>query len=422
MSFKLSAHRQEWPALIGSFAYFFSLLCGYYIIRPVRDEMGVQAGLSSLPWLFTAVFFVMLALMPVFGWLVSHVPRRRLLPALYVFFALNLVAFYICMTGNPLGFEGKDVAKVFYIWVTVFNLFAVSVFWSFMVDLWNKEQAKRLFGFIAAGGTLGALAGPTLTAAMVKSIGVPALLLLSAGFMLLCVAIIVWLGRWGAANGAISVDEERAMGGSLWDGLKLVVTKPLLLWLCALILLLACLGTVMYFEQQRLVAIAFATPAERTQFFAQLDLVTNLIVLALEIFVTPIILVRFGLLPALMILPVLTLLSFGWMSVDASLSAVAIGLVLRRAAEYALAKPAREALFASLSREEKYKAKNVIDTLVHRGGDMSGSWLTGWLKAVAPSTGQSAMLAIPLALGGIVAAYCLAKTHQKIEQKQSEAG
>lgn len=418
MNLKLTAHRQEWPALIGSFAYFFCLLCGYYIIRPVRDEMGVQAGLSSLPWLFTAVFFVMLALMPVFGWLVSHVPRRKLLPALYIFFALNLVAFYIGLTSNPWGFDSKDVAKVFYIWVTVFNLFAVSVFWSFMVDLWNKEQAKRLFGFIAAGGTLGALAGPALTAVFVKSTGVPALLLLSAGFMLLCVVIIVWLGHWGAANGVITVEEERAMGGSLWDGLKLVATKPLLLWLCALMLLLTCLGTVMYFEQQRLVAMAFSSSAERTQFFAQLDLVTNLIVLGLEIFVTPIILVRFGLLPALMILPVLTLLSFGWMSLDASLSAVAIGLVLRRAAEYALAKPAREALFASLSREEKYKAKNVIDTLVHRGGDMTGSWLAGWLKALTPSTGQAALLAIPLALGGIFAAYRLAKTHEKIEQNK----
>ncbi len=246
MDFKLSAKRQEWPALIGSFAYFFSLLCGYYIIRPVRDEMGVQAGLASLPWLFTVVFFVMLALMPVFGWLVSHVPRRRLLPALYTFFAINLIGFYICMTHNPAGFDSKEVAKVFYIWVTVFNLFAMSVFWSFMVDLWDKEQAKRLFGFIAAGGTLGALAGPTLTAVFVKSIGVPALLLLSAGFMLLCVAIIVWLGRIGAASGAITVDEERAMGGSLWDGLKLVATKPLLIWLCVLMLLLTCLGTVMY--------------------------------------------------------------------------------------------------------------------------------------------------------------------------------
>lgn len=421
MNFKLTANRQEWPALIGSFFYFFSLLCGYYIIRPVRDEMGIQVGLANLPWLFTVVFFVMLGLMPIFGWLVSHVPRRRLLPALYIFFALNLVAFYIAMTSNQLGqfgMDSKDVAKIFYIWVTVFNLFAVSVFWSFMVDLWSKEQAKRLFGFIAAGGTLGALAGPTLTAAFVKTIGVPALLLLSAGFMLLCVAIIIWLGRWGAANGAISAAEEKAMGGSLWDGLKLVATKPLLLWLCALMLLLACLGTVMYFEQQRLVAAAFTSPAERTQYFAQLDLVTNLIVLGLEIFVTPIILVRFGLLPALMVLPVLTLLSFGWMSMDASLSAVAIGLVLRRAAEYALAKPAREALFASLSREEKYKAKNVIDTLVHRGGDVAGSWLTGWLKAAAPSAGQSALLAIPLAVGGIAAAYCLAKTHEKIERNQ----
>lgn len=419
MNLKLTAHREEWPALIGSFVYFFCLLCGYYIIRPVRDEMGIQVGLANLPWLFTLVFFVMLVLMPIFGWLVSHMPRRRLLPALYLFFSLNLVAFYVCMTSNPLGFETKDVAKTFYIWVTVFNLFAVSVFWSFMVDLWNKEQAKRLFGFVAAGGTLGALAGPTLTAVSVKSIGVPALLLLSAGFMVACVLIIVWLGHLGAASGAITSEEEVAMGGSLWDGLKLVATKPLLLWLCALMLLLACLGTVMYFEQQRLVATAFAKPAERTQFFAQLDLVTNLIVLVLEIFVTPIILVRFGLLPALMILPVLTLLSFVWMSVDASLSAVAIGLVLRRAAEYALAKPAREALFASLTREEKYKAKNVIDTLVHRGGDMAGSWLTGWLKSMAPSVGQSALLAIPLAVGGIFAAYSLAKTHEKIEKAGS---
>ncbi len=418
MTFNLRAvKRDELPAFIGSFAYFFCLLCGYYLIRPVRDEMAIQAGLANLPWLFTAVFLVMLALTPVFGWLVSHVPRRQLLPWLYAFFAMNLLFFYALMVSKV---EVQRTAQAFYIWVTVFNLFAVSVFWSFMVDLWNGEQAKRLFGLIAAGGTLGALAGPALTALLVKELGVPNLLLMSAAFMSLCVVIIVWLGRWGATHGALSAQEEKPMGGSLLDGIKLVLKTPLLLWLCALIFLLASLGTVMYFEQQRLVASAFASSAERTQYFAQLDLVTNFLVLLIEIFVTSFIMTRFGLLPALLVLPIMTVLSFAWIAADPSLTVVAGGLVLRRVAEYALAKPAREVLFTSLSREAKYKAKNVIDTVVHRGSDMVGSWLSGWLKALTANQIPVAWLTIPLAVLSMVAAWRVSKSYQGMAEPVSE--
>ncbi|MFN0314700.1 MAG: NTP/NDP exchange transporter, partial [Burkholderiales bacterium] len=257
--------REELPAVAASFAYFFCLLCGYYVLRPVRDEMGIQAGLGNLPWLFTATLGAMLVAVPVFGWLSSKFPRRTLLPGIYLFFALNLLAFYFLFSR---GIAVGDTAKVFFVWVSVFNLFVVSVFWSFMADLFSTQQAKRTYGLIAAGGSVGAICGPALSAILAKPLGVANLLLISAVFLLGAVACIVYLGGW--AKGREKREDKRAMamGGGIWEGVKLVLTSRYLLAICGFVLLYSSLSTFLYFQQQHIVAAAYTDPGKRTALFA----------------------------------------------------------------------------------------------------------------------------------------------------------
>src|SRR5512139_223732 len=200
----------ELPAALWSFACFFSLLAGYYVLRPIRDEMAMQVGQARLHELFTAVFVTMLAVAPVFGWLTRTFPRKRLLPWLYAFFVANLVGFFAIFEAG--GVQDGLTARAFFVWVSVFNLFAVSVFWSLMADLYDTAQAKRLYGFIAAGGTAGALAGPSLTA-----------LLVSAGFLLVTMLAVTRLRDWAARTGAAGTTEEAPIGGSIWAGLTDVV-------------------------------------------------------------------------------------------------------------------------------------------------------------------------------------------------------
>jgi AAA family ATP:ADP antiporter len=246
------------------------------------------------------------------------------------------------------------------------------------------------------------------------------LLPISALFLCGCIAALLYLSSWARRHGTAKAKEEKALGGGILDGLKLVLQKPLLLWMCALLLLMAIAGTLMYFEQQRLVAKAFSSSTERTQYFAQLDLVTNAVVLLVEIFFTSQVMKRFGLLPALLALPVLTVVGFIWLAVNPALFVIATLLVLRRAAEYALAKPAREVLFTVLSKEEKYKAKNVIDTVVHRAGDATGAWLSTALKTLAPSTGEVAAMLTPVGLVSCGVAWYLARAHE-LKQRDASA-
>ncbi|MBL8522113.1 MAG: MFS transporter, partial [Betaproteobacteria bacterium] len=200
--------RDEWPAFLWSFAYFFFLLCGYYVLRPVRDEMGIQGGLKNIPWLWTGTFVAMLLVTPLFGWISSRWPRRKFLPGVYGFFILNLLFFYFAMNSDAL--DKTAVASAFFIWVSVFNYFVVSVFWSFMTDIYDSVTAKRLFGAIAAGGSIGAMTGPIITAALVKQVGIPNLLLISGVLLGIAIACIVSLGRWAKARQA----ERAAAGGT----------------------------------------------------------------------------------------------------------------------------------------------------------------------------------------------------------------
>ncbi len=391
--------RDEITATLWSFAYFFCLLCSYYMLRPVRDEMGIQGGVEHLPWLFTATFLAMLATVPLFGWVSSRFPRRKLLPIVYLFFAANLLVFYVLMKS---GVAPARMARAFFVWVSVFNLFVVSVFWSFMVDLFRNDQAKRLYGFISAGGSIGALAGPLLTAHLAPSIGPENLLPVSAAVLCLSVICIWRLAKWSKHNPAErrsppeKVDEP--LGGNIFAGITLALQSPYLIGICIYVMLGTLLGTFLYFHQANIVAVDIPSPGERTALFAKIDLAVNALTLFCQLFVVGRLVGLFGVGATLMILPVLGAAGFLAIGVFPTLGVLIVFQVIRRAAEYAIARPAREVLFTVLNREEKYKSKNFVDTVVFRGGDAASGWLFEGLRMLGLGFSGIAFVGVPIAL------------------------
>jgi len=392
----LKLHPGEGRAVAWAFAYFFLLLASYYILRPLRDEMGIAGGLSKLPWVFTGTFLAMLAAVPLFGFLSSRLPRRRLLPMVYGFFILNLLLFYAAFQVDG----WRDwTARAFFIWVSVFNLFVVSVFWSFMVDLFRSDQGKRLFGLIAAGGTAGAITGPTLTALLAAPLGPVNLLPVSALLLSGSVLCIHRLARWADRQPAEAARPDGApLGGSILAGLTLIVRSPYLLGIALFMLLFTTLATFLYFEQAHIVARSFTDSAERTRFFALLDLGVNMLTVVTQVLITSRLLGRLGVARTLALVPLLSAIGFALLALTPVLAVLAGMQVLRRAGEYAITRPARELLYTVVDRETKYKAKNALDTVVYRGGDALAGWLFAGLKHLGFGTTAIAWIAVPLAL------------------------
>ena len=402
----LSVRPGEVRGLFWSFTYFFSLLCSYYIVRPMRDEMGIAGGVDKLQWMFTGTFLVMLAAVPVFGWVTRRFPVRRFLPYVYYFFIANLLIFFILFKSN---ISHAYVARGFFIWASVYNLFIVSVFWSFMADSFSTDQARRLFGIIAAGGTAGALTGPALTAVLVMALGPTNLLLVSAVFLSLAVCCIYQIIDWrqsapaDKSSGSVSDRDSRdsargqAMGGSILAGIRLVFGSSYLMGICLLMLLFTTLATFLYFQQAQIIRDSFNSAADRTAVFAAMDFTVNALTIGTQLFLTSRIIDRLGLKWTLAIIPIAIGLGFallGWMPALSILIAVQ---VLRRAGNYAIMRPAREMLYVVLGKEEKYKAKNFIDTVVYRGGDAISAWAYAGLTAAGLGLGGIAFVAVPLA-------------------------
>ncbi len=378
----LGARHGEERAVIIAFAYFFLLLCSYYLLRPVRDAMAAHAGLGRLPELFTYTFLVMLVITPLFGALVSRVRKRRLLPVVYGFFALNMFGFYLAFDADP---GSERTAAVFFVWLSVFNMFVVSVFWSFMADVFRGDEAKRLFGPIAAGGSAGAIIGPLLTQSLASGLGTAGLIMLSMLLLLATIPCIRALGHWsverhGEAPGTAAESTEPIGGGAL-AGVTLVARTPYLLGIVAMLGLGAVAGTFMYLELQRIASAAYEATAVRTAFFARLDLGVNLLAFVLQGVVTTRIIRRFGVTGGLVTMPLVAFGSFIWLALAPFLLPLAISQVMRRAGEFGVAKPSREVLFTAVDPESKYKAKNFIDTVVQRGSDTGASWMHGFLQA-----------------------------------------
>lgn len=391
--------RNEFGALGWAWLYYFSLLSSYYIIRPIRDEMGVLAGVENLQWLFLATFLAMLPIVPLFGWLVSRSPRSRFLPYAYAFFAANLLGFYVLFST---GGTSIAVARIFYVWVSVFNLFVVSVFWSFMADIFDDAQAKRLFGFIAAGGTIGALCGPLITALLVDKLSIANLLLFSAFLLLVSIFSIRRLTRWELRTHARprsvgpSDDGDPTLKGGVMDGFRLVYQSPYLLGICLLLVFYSTLTTFLYFQQAEIVRDAFPDSATRTSVFAAIDFGSNLLALVLQAFLTGRIVQRFGIGAGLAIVPALLVLGFFALALAPTLAVIIAVQVMRRAGNYSLMRPSREMLYVVLTREQKYKAKNLIDTTVYRGADVIGAWVYAGLGVIGMGIAQIAFVAVPL--------------------------
>lgn len=406
-AYSLGVKREEFVPLVWAFAYFFCLLCGYSILRPVRDEMAIEGGLKHLPWMMTATFLTMLAATPLFGWLSARCSRYRLLLIVYAFFIVNLLAFYVLLMSH---LYPEWVARGFFVWLSVMNLFIVSVFWSFMADLFTPEQGARLFGVIAAGGSSGALAGPLITTGLTFIVSVPVLMLASMVFLTLCLGCIYRLDRWGREQ---SVHHQLRPGdplrGSFLAGIRLTMSSPYLLGICGYLAFLTMTATFLYLEQTRLVSEYLDQPEARTRLFSSLDFTTGLLTWLTQMFVTKRVISRFGLVAPLLFLPVISLIGFLGIALWPTLGVYAVFSVLRRVGEYALSKPAREVLFTVVSREEKYKAKNFIDTAISRGGDASTGWLVTGIKALGASTAHIALACVPLMIAWAWLATVLAR-------------
>ena len=391
--------------MLWSFAYFFCLLAGYYILRPLRDEMGVAGGVRNLQWLFTATFLVMLAAVPLYGALVARLPRRRFVPLVYHFFVGNLAIFWLLLT---LDVERLIVARVFFVWISVFVLFAVSVFWSFMADLYSSEQSKRLYGFIAAGGSAGALVGPALTIGLVQWIGATNLLILAA--LLLEIAAFCAM-RLEVKNNLSKA--EAPVGGGAIDGIKMVLRSPYIAGITLWVSLLSVAATFLYFEQAAIVAAASDDPAVRTRIFATVDLAVGLLTLALQFFATGKLIARFGVGAALALLPLVFAAGFAVLAASPVLLVVIAFQALQRTANFAISNPAREVLFTVLARDEKYKAKNVIDIVAVRGADAAGGWAFTALRSLGMEVRSIPLVAIGLAAACFVLAVALGRAHER---------
>jgi AAA family ATP:ADP antiporter len=385
--FEVRPHERR--ALGWSLVYVFAILSAYYVLRPIRDEMGVQGGVENLPWLFSGTLLGMIAVNPLFAALVKRLPRARFIAWSYRFFAANLVLFLVLFhLADPA--QNVWVGRAFFIWLSVFNLFVVSVFWATMVDVFDSEQGKRLFGLLAAGATLGAIAGSTLTASLVREAG--ATNLFFASIVLLEVAVF--------AVRKLSFREQRQedapIGGGVLAGISHTFRSPYLLNICVFILLFTVTSTFLYFQQATIARDAFADRASRTAFFAQVDLLVNVLTLAVQLFFTARILRKLGVALTLGILPLFTLLGFATLAAAPVIAVLVAFQVLRRAANFALARPTREILFTVLPREDKYKAKSFIDTVVYRAGDQVGSWSYLALGGFGLGIAGIALVAVPL--------------------------
>ena len=408
----------EAKALIWAFAYFFFLLCAYYILRPLRDEMGVAAGVGNLQWLFTATFFVMLAATPAFGAVVQRLPRRRFIPWVYRFFAISLILFWLLLR---LDIERVYVARALFVWVSVFNLFVVTVFWGFMSERFGYERGRRLFGFIAAGGTAGALLGPLITAVAVVPLGPAQLLLISALLLEVATRCAGALDRVSLPADPAAAPEpaeqaDRAIGGGAWGGLTEILRSRYLMLICAHVALLSLTSTFLYFQQAAIVAGAFDSPAERTRVFALIDLSVGLSTLAVQLLLTGRLLSRFGAGVALAALAAVTAAGFALLAV-APVLAVIIGFqAAKRATEFALANPARETLFTVLPREQMYKSKSFIDTTVFRGADAASGWVYTGLRQALQDAAHVAALAAVVAVGWAVMVIRLGRMQRRLAE------
>ena len=402
----------EVRATVLSFIFVFTLMAAYFIIRPVRDAMASDWTRAETSWLWTATFFFSVVGVSLYGFIISRVSFSKVVPGVYVFFAASFAAFYLAsgMSADP-----TLVDKAFYVWLSVFSLFHVSVFWSFMSGLFSKEQAPRLFAVIASGASVGAIVGPSIPGFFAEGIGVMNLMLISAAMLLIPVPIIGSLQKLkvtelGNANLEADLSQAKRLGKNPFSGFKLFVSNPYLLGIGIFILMYVTMSTFVYMEMREMLAV-YERP-ERAQILGRIDLAVNSLAILTAIFATSRLTTRFGMATTLSLIPILMV--GGWVVVAAvPLLGVLIGLqIARRAGNYAVTRPGREMLFTLVDDETRYKAKPVIDIVVYRGGDMATAWLhTALRESFAFGLGGVALIGAVIAAIWAMAGAYLGRTY-----------
>ena len=383
--------------------------------------MGVAGGVENLPWLFTGTLLGMIAVNPPFAALVSRLPRTKFIAVSYRFFLANLL-FFAVLLHVAHAEQNIWIGRVFFIWVSVFNLFVVSVFWALMVDVFNAEQGKRLFGFIAAGATLGGIVGSSLTVALAKQVPAAYLLLGSALLLEAAVFCVRRLSRLSDAlqRRPVAGGDAAPIGGSVLAGLKHALASPYLIQVSVYILLFAVTSTFLYFQQAEIARQSFADRGARTAFFARVDLWVNILTLGAQLFLTARMLRWAGVAITLAALPLVSMIGFSTLAVFPTLAVLVAYQVIRRAGNFAFARPTREVLFTVVPREDKYKAKSFIDTAIYRLGDQVGAWSYAGFGLLGLAMPGIAVVAVPLSLIWLINAVWLGRKQNSLERQQAD--
>lgn len=373
---------QERRAAAAGFLLFFLLFASYFMLRPVRETFGIAGGVENLQWLYLGTFAGSLALVPLYGWVSARLARGKLLQATYIASATVMLGFVWSLQADP---DNVWAARAFFVWISVYNQFVISLAWSLMADVFNPDQAKRLFGPIAAGASLGGLAGPLLTNVLVADVGHAGLLAISTVLLLVTIPCARWLLRWRSEHGrpADEVPVEESIGGSIWAGLTTIARSKPLAAISLFVMLSTVATTFVYFQQARIISVTFPDKVRQTEVFAAIDAAVQAMTIFIQLFLTGPIARRLGLTVLLASVPIVMIGGFLTLAAWLSFPVLAGVMMFRRVGEYALFRPAREMVFSAVDAETKYKSKNAIDTVVYRGGDLIAAWASAGIVAVA---------------------------------------
>jgi AAA family ATP:ADP antiporter len=419
--------RRELIPVAWSFAYFFCVLSSYYILRPVREAMAVGSGPNTIPYLFIGTFVTMLFATSIFGWVASRFPRRTFLPWVYLFFISNILIFWFVF--SQMRSAGDDyiwLGRTFFVWISVFNLFVVSVFWSFMADIYTREQGRRLFGFITSGGSIGALLGGLATSNVVVDIGFENLFPISAAmlsFALLCIHKLKdWVHHEHEDEIDKTVESNKPLGGSAFAGITHVMSSKYFLGIAASSVIASLLGTALYMFAAELIETAIQSADERTRFFSNMNNWQNALALLIQMFAVKQVVTRFGIGRSLVLFPLVTVAGFIVLAFEPTLMVVAVLTVLRRALGFGFTKPSTDMLYSVVTPEEKYKAKNVIDTAIYRGGDVVGTWSIRLMSILGLGIAGISVMMLPFAVVSAAIALWLGREYKRMAKELKISG
>jgi AAA family ATP:ADP antiporter len=415
----LGIRRDEVMAVSWSFAYFFCILSAYYMLRPVRDAMAIDSGILTIPWLFTGTFTVMIIVAPVFGWIASRYPRKQFLPWVYYFFIANILIFYAAFSyAQDQMLDQVWISRAFFVWLSVFNLFVVTVFWSFMADIYSKEQSRRLFGVISAGGSTGAILGPLITGQLVVHLGFRNLLPMSALLLLggvFCIyRLRYWVRQHDQQNDSDSVESGKAIGGRALEGVRLVFTKPYFGMIALALMLANFVGVFAYTYMAELVSISFDNTDRQTQVFAWLDAAINTLSFVGQLILVKHSVKRLGIGATLAMLPVVSAIGFALLAIHPVFAVMAALQVIRRSLTFGFSKPTNDMLYSVVSAEEKYKVKNFIETVIYRSGDVIAVWIVRLMSGLG-MTGI-AIVCVPIAVAWAAMSFRIGHEYQRLDK------